>query len=196
MKKIFAIISVSVLACGCHFLDENMNTHYSGEDIFGSEAALEAYVTGCYQAYATSGFYKDQKITTEEYARLSSLHHYSHAYSSVIRKLTMKDCSESEIREVLTNHKYLTEEQRTEILSEMKQKGFINDEELVRNYIEIAQGNLYGSNRIRASLLKKGIERELIDSYLCSDESEDRKGTVYCSLSDVLPPGQPDEGCD
>lgn len=57
MKKIFSIIAVSVLAWGCHFLDENMNTHYSGEDIFGSEAALEAYVTGCYQAYASSGFY-------------------------------------------------------------------------------------------------------------------------------------------
>ena len=135
--------------------------------------------------YATSGFYKDQKITTEQYARLSSLHHYSHAYSSVIRKLTMKDCSESEIREVLTNHKYLTEKQRTEILSEMKQKGFINDEELVRNYIEIAQGNLYGSNRIRASLLKKGIESELIDSYLCSDESEEeiRRAMAKCETA-------------
>lgn len=57
MKKIISIIAVSVLVAGCHFLDENMNTHYSSENIFGTEEALETFVTGCYATYANSGFY-------------------------------------------------------------------------------------------------------------------------------------------
>lgn len=60
MKKTLRILAVSLLLpafAGCGFLEENMNTHYSGEDIFGSERALEAFVTGCYSAYSTSGFY-------------------------------------------------------------------------------------------------------------------------------------------
>ena len=60
MKKTVKIIAISLLipaVAACGFLDENMNTHYSGEDVFGSEQALEAFVNGCYSAYATSGFY-------------------------------------------------------------------------------------------------------------------------------------------
>ena len=57
MKKFLSLIAVSILVAGCHFLDENMNTKYSSQDIFGSEEALESFVTGCYSAYAASGFY-------------------------------------------------------------------------------------------------------------------------------------------
>ena len=60
MKTIIRLFIVSVLIAGlasCDFLDENMNTHYSEEDIFGSEMGLEAFVTGCYSAYAYSGFH-------------------------------------------------------------------------------------------------------------------------------------------
>lgn len=47
MKKTVKITLLSILLSvftACGFLDENMNTHYSGDDIFGSEAALEAFV--------------------------------------------------------------------------------------------------------------------------------------------------------
>lgn len=60
MKKTVKITILSILLpifSACGFLDENMNTHYSGDDIFGSEAALEAFMNGCYSAYAVSGFY-------------------------------------------------------------------------------------------------------------------------------------------
>ena len=60
MKMTIRLFIVSVLISGlasCDFLDENMNTHYSEEDIFGSEMGLEAFVTGCYSAYAYSGFH-------------------------------------------------------------------------------------------------------------------------------------------
>ena len=68
---------MSLLVSGlasCAFLDENMNTHYSGEDIFGSEMGLEAFVTGCYSAYATSGFL--QGAMNEWFSPASTLVHW------------------------------------------------------------------------------------------------------------------------
>lgn len=59
MKNIFKAIAVILLTAGvnsCSFLDENMNTNYSTEDIFGSEASLETYMYGCYSQYARCGF--------------------------------------------------------------------------------------------------------------------------------------------
>ena len=75
MKKVISIIAVSILVAGCHFLDENMNTKYSTEDIFGSEEALESFVTGCYSAYAASGFYYGGNA--EWFAPGSTLLHWS-----------------------------------------------------------------------------------------------------------------------
>ena len=75
MKKIISIIAVSILVAGCHFLDENMSTKYSTEDIFGSEEALESFLTGCYSAYAASGFYYGGNA--EWFAPGSTLLHWS-----------------------------------------------------------------------------------------------------------------------
>lgn len=75
MKKFFSIFVASILVAGCSFLDENMNTHFSADDIFGSEEALEAYVTGCYKAYAESGFYYGGN--NEWFAPGSTLVHWS-----------------------------------------------------------------------------------------------------------------------
>ena len=59
MRRIrYAVLAIALtLNVSCSFLDENMNTHYSDGDIYGSESALEACVVGCYTAYATTGFY-------------------------------------------------------------------------------------------------------------------------------------------
>lgn len=59
MKKIFKVLlasSMAVCLASCNFLDENMNTNFTSEDIFGSESALESYVTGCYASFASCGF--------------------------------------------------------------------------------------------------------------------------------------------
>lgn len=81
MKKLLSIIAASVLVWGCHFLDENMNTHYSSDDIFGSEAALETYVLGCYHAYAISGFYGG--ANNEWFAPGSALVHWGNTGSQL-----------------------------------------------------------------------------------------------------------------
>ncbi len=132
--------------------------------------------------YTQHGYYKDQELSLEQIKELTTLHAYSHGYSTVLRKLTARDCSESEIREALDKQYNLTNNQKDKIIEEFKQNGFINDEELVRNYIEIAQDNLYGINRIRANLIKKGIERDVIDRQLeCTDvEEEIRRALTRC----------------
>lgn len=75
MKKLLNIFAISILFTGCSFLEENMNTHYSGEDIFGSKEALEAFITGCYSSYANSGFYAG--TNNEWFAPGSCLVHWS-----------------------------------------------------------------------------------------------------------------------
>ncbi len=135
--------------------------------------------------YTQHGFYKDQELSLEQIKELTSLHAYSHGYSTVLRKLTARDCSESEIREALDKQYNLTDKQKDQIIEEFKRNGFINDEELVRNYIEIAQDNLYGINRIRANLVKKGVERDVIDrqlEYLDTEEEINRAVTRCESL--------------
>lgn len=75
MKKISIVFLISAIVAGCSFLDENMNTHYSSGDIFGSEEALETFVTGCYSTYANSGFYYGGNA--EWFAPGSALVHWS-----------------------------------------------------------------------------------------------------------------------
>lgn len=58
MKHLYVKLIVLALASGlvsCSFLDESMSTKYSDKDIFGSEPALEAFITGCYSTYAYQG---------------------------------------------------------------------------------------------------------------------------------------------
>ena len=60
MKNIYGLTTIILMAVSitsCSFLDENMNTRYSEEDIYGSKPALESAIIGCYTAFATSGFY-------------------------------------------------------------------------------------------------------------------------------------------
>ena len=59
MKNIFKYIIVSVLAAGlvsCNFLDENMDTKFTTEQIYGTEPALETAVMGCYASFGSVGF--------------------------------------------------------------------------------------------------------------------------------------------
>lgn len=67
-------VCAAIWVSSCSFLDENMNTHYSDEDIYGSESALEAAVTGCYYSYANSGFYNGAMM--EWLAPASALVHW------------------------------------------------------------------------------------------------------------------------
>ncbi len=80
MKKIYMLITAMLIA-GCSFLDENMNTQYSEEDIFGSEAALEAFVTGCYQSFCISGYYNGNMM--EWFAPASAIVHWGITGSSL-----------------------------------------------------------------------------------------------------------------
>jgi len=56
MKKIIGILILAGSLASCNFLDENMNTNYTTEDIYGSEEALETNLNGCYASFAGCGF--------------------------------------------------------------------------------------------------------------------------------------------
>lgn len=55
-KKFIYILLCSgcLLTASCSFLDENLNGKYSEEDVYGSEAALESAIYGCYARLRTS----------------------------------------------------------------------------------------------------------------------------------------------
>lgn len=73
LNLIFCVFLLSIVSCG--FLDENMRTKYSEEDIFGSEPALEAFVTGCYSTYAYQGAFHSG-AHCEWFAPASALVHW------------------------------------------------------------------------------------------------------------------------
>lgn len=60
----FGCIAIVAGICSCSFLDEDTSGMYTEKDIYGSEAALERAVLGCYEEFATSGFMAD---TDNEY---------------------------------------------------------------------------------------------------------------------------------
>jgi hypothetical protein len=54
MKRIITYLTVTFSLLSCSFLDENLASKYSSEDIYGSEPALETAMYGCYSKLRTN----------------------------------------------------------------------------------------------------------------------------------------------
>ena len=54
MKRIITYLTIPFCLLSCSFLDENLASKYSSEDIYGSEPALETAMYGCYSKLRTN----------------------------------------------------------------------------------------------------------------------------------------------
>lgn len=78
-----------------------------------------------------------------------------------LRLITKKDRTETELRERL-QRKGFSEKDITEAIQYLKQKGFIDDSKFIQKAEEIAENRFLGVMGLKNYLMRKGIDKELI----------------------------------
>ncbi|MBQ1522819.1 MAG: RecX family transcriptional regulator [Erysipelotrichaceae bacterium] len=109
---------------------------------------------------------QDQGITEQQYNLLTKLHAYAYGYRKAIKKLAYKDQSVREISELLDSIRHLDADGKRRIMKELTDSGYLNDEQLVKNEIETDQIKLIGRKKTEFNLLKRGIDRDLVEKYI------------------------------
>ena len=97
------------------------------------------------------------------------------AYRGAIRKLRMRDYTRKEMGTWLHRQPGLSVEDVEGLLSELEEKGYINDNLYMQQKIEKMQFSLSGKGNIRRTLINKGIRAEDVDEALSGlDDEEER----------------------
>lgn len=97
------------------------------------------------------------------------------AYRGAIRKLRMRDYTRKEMGTWLHRQPGLSVEDVEGLLSELEEKGYINDDLYMQQKIEKMQFSLSGKGNIRRTLINKGMNTEDVDQALSGlDEEEER----------------------
>ena len=97
------------------------------------------------------------------------------AYRGAIRKLRMRDYTRKEMGTWLHRQPGLSVEDVEGLLSELEEKGYINDALYMQQKIEKMQFSLSGKGNIRRTLINKGIQAEDVDEALSGlDDEEER----------------------
>ena len=109
---------------------------------------------------------QDQGITEQQYNLLTKLHAYAYGYRKAIKKLAYKDQSVREISDLLDGVRHLDADGKRRIMKELTDSGYLNDEMLVKNEIENDQIKLIGRKKTEFNLLKRGIDKELVEKYI------------------------------
>lgn len=82
------------------------------------------------------------------------------------RILARRARTEKQMRDALL-HRQFTGEVVEKVVAELKNKGYLNDRQFTRDYIDFRlRGKPYGPLWLRASLLRLGVEREIIEEEL------------------------------
>lgn len=88
------------------------------------------------------------------------------AYQACLRKLAVKDRSQKEIVDWLTQSSHCSLDSVSRIIKKLKEKGYVDDEHYAQDQIHSLFGTLWGQQEIKRRLLKKGIAESIIDQAL------------------------------
>lgn len=88
---------------------------------------------------------------------------------SALRLLSLKDRTEAELREKL-RRKGFKEKDIEETIQYLKQKGFIDDYKFIQKAEKIAEDRFLGETGLKNYLMRKGIEREILETLPELDE--------------------------
>lgn len=97
------------------------------------------------------------------------------AYRSAIRKLRMRDYTRKEMQLYFNRLPGLNSEDVEDLLRELEEKGYINDQLYMANKIEKMQFSLTGKGNIRRTLLNKGLNPEDVDRALSLFDDEEER---------------------
>lgn len=103
-----------------------------------------------------------------------------------IRKLQTKDRTRKEMIDILKTMEQLSETDIQDIIRALEFKGYINDYLYTKNKIENMQNSLQGRNKIIRSLMKKGIEREMIENCLTEYGNRDDETSIAIQMAEKL----------
>ena len=95
------------------------------------------------------------------------------AHRLCIKKLRSKDRTTKEILTALAYVEGLEERDKELIIADLEGKGYLNDEAYAKEMIEKLQANMTSKQKIIRVLMKKGIDRELMESLLGQYEGDD-----------------------
>ncbi|MBR0138511.1 MAG: RecX family transcriptional regulator [Erysipelotrichaceae bacterium] len=120
------------------------------------------------------GLRENMEVSDELFDSLKSAHSWYYAFSRALRRLSASDQSESEIRELLDKVDGLTDKQADDIISHLRDYGYIDDESIVRSFFENDHQRLVGKRKTAHNLSQRGIDRQLIDnlSHLADERSQ------------------------
>lgn len=91
------------------------------------------------------------------------------ALKYALRLITKKDRTEAELREKLYR-KGFTEEDIEDVISYLKERGFIDDAKFIEKAEKIAEERFLGNMGLKNYFAQKGIDKELLDSLPSVDE--------------------------
>ena len=95
------------------------------------------------------------------------------AYQACLRKLAIKDRSQKEIVDWLTQNTSCSLESVRISIQSLKEKGYLNDERYAREHLHSLFASLLGENEVRRRLAKKGISEYLIQKVLSQKEEQE-----------------------
>lgn len=91
------------------------------------------------------------------------------ALKVALRLLSKRDRTEAELKEKLRK-KGFSEKIIDETVTYLKQKGFIDDSKFILRAIQIAEDKFFGKMGLKNYLMRKGIDKELLQSLPELDE--------------------------
>ncbi len=116
--------------------------------------------------YYNEGIRRGEKLSSAQVKRIENNEEKVRAYQGCLRRIATKDRTEKEINDWLSKKTECDEETKQSIIKSLKEKGFIDDENYCETYISSMRLSLFGKERIRRELIKKGIANDLIDKCL------------------------------
>lgn len=97
------------------------------------------------------------------------------AYRAAIRKLRMKDYTHKEMQIFFQRQPGLSNTDVEELLHELVEKGYVNDQRYIQQKIEKMHFSLMGKGNIRRSLINKGLDEQEVDRLLETYNDEDER---------------------
>ena len=115
-----------------------------------------------------------KKLSEEQF----QLFEYRMAKLYAYRRLAKKNQPSTELKQALVT-RFVSEETASQIIQELRQKGYLNDEEWIETFVRYQLERRRGPRDIEMKLRSKGIPEELIEQVLKDlDNSEDRKERI------------------
>ena len=123
--------------------------------------------------YYNLGLRKNNPITNAEYNYLLSHQDEVLAYDSCIKKIAVKDRTNKEIVDYINSKYNLDTKEVNSIVDKLKEKKLIDDRKYAEDQVYYLNSLLNSYRSIRAKLLKKGINDEIIEEVM--DEKDEHQ---------------------